>query len=78
MKHLFIDGEYIGSRHFGFIKSWAIENKLNGIVSRSNGYSHDWEEVVLFTDEFLHSSSSVYLTSRPIGRVMGSSSVSFS
>jgi hypothetical protein len=53
------------------------DNNLRVIVCKSNGYSHDWEEVEDANIENL-SDPNIYLTNKPIGRIFGSSMVSFS
>jgi len=53
------------------------ENNLRLRVCKTNGYSHDWEEVEDANENNL-SKSSIYLTDKPVGRVKGNSIVSFS
>jgi hypothetical protein len=71
-----VDGE------FNYMSVREIElSGLNTVQHKSNGYSHDWTEIVKFCperDTDLEIKNTVYLTKRPTGRVQGSSTVSFS
>lgn len=53
------------------------DTDLNVLCDKTNGYSHDWQEVEAFNPE-KHTNRIIFLTDKPIGRVMGSSVVSFS
>jgi hypothetical protein len=77
MKALFINNEYMGKKDECEICDIVQERGLNMEVSYSNGYSHDWIEIEPF-DDSCFKSGHIYLTSKPVGRKMGSSIVSFS
>lgn len=57
---------------------WDMVSKwdLKVVVQKSNGYSHDWEESEELMPKHL-SEPNIYLTTKPVGRIMGSSVVSF-
>lgn len=57
------------------------EKGWNVVVNKTNGYSHDWEEVYPFDESLIKNIGgipTIWCTTKPIGRVMGSSVVSFS
>lgn len=53
---------------------------LNVIVNRTNGYSHDWNDSEPFDEghiQWKDTNPTVWCTKKPVGRIMGSSVVSF-
>ena len=58
------------------ILTFTKHNNIRLITLKTNGYSHDWEEVEQPNFDNLKNSN-IYLTDKPIGRIMGSSVVSF-
>jgi len=54
-----------------------MKRKYNIVVNRTNGYSHDWQEIVPFSMTYVKNRT-VYCTVKPTGEVKGSSVVSFS
>lgn len=78
-KDVYIQNEkYLGKLTIKEIKEIVKENEYNLVVPKTNGYSHDWEEAIEFKEEHILNIHNVYLTKKPLGRIMGSSIVSFS
>ncbi|MBK9723309.1 MAG: hypothetical protein IPO78_17235 [Saprospiraceae bacterium] len=77
MHNVYLDNNYLGKMNIAQIIKKANSEKLNVIINKSNGYSHDWQEVVDFSIDIFHEPH-IYLTHKPIGRIFGSSIVSFS
>ena len=57
------------------------ESGWNVLVNKTNGYSLDWQESVPFDEKYIRNiggSPTIYCTSKPLGLIQGTSSVSFS
>jgi hypothetical protein len=73
---VYLDGEFLKLSLEELEKSG-----YNVIVNKTNGYSHDWQEVVEFDSKLIRNVGGVetiWCTKKPIGFVDGSSQVSFS
>lgn len=55
-----------------------IAKNYNVLVNKTNGYSHDWQEVVKFDPSLVQYGIQIWCTIREVGFVYNSSVVSFS
>lgn len=76
MKNVYLNGNHY-EMSFDQILNFTTENNLRVIVNKTNGFSHDWQVVEDASIGNLKDTH-IYLTDKPIGRLMGSSSISFS
>lgn len=70
---VYLDGEILKMT----LEDLILRN-YNVVVNKTNGYSHDWQEVVKFNPFLIHNGREIWCTKKEIGFVKGSSILSFS